>query len=92
MKMAGNEHRTSMLQVLSQEGVFVCMKLTIKLEMPCVDTIYDNVQSLEGSTTLLLVVACDYFCLRLESFSSITVFYFFFNSGLFAILASRCFT
>lgn len=47
--------------------------------MPWVDAIYDNAQSLEGFTKLLLVVACDYFCLHLESFSSITVFYGFFQ-------------
>lgn len=69
----------------------MCMKLIIKLEMLCVDTIYVNVQSLEDSTKLLLVVAYDYFCPHLESFSSITVFYIFFILGLFAILASRCF-
>lgn len=69
----------------------MCMKLIIKLEMPCVDTIYDNVQSLEGSTKLLLVVACDYFCLHLESFSSITVFYAFFQLRFICYISIKMF-
>ena len=89
--MAGNEHKISVLQVLSQEGVFVCMKLIIKLEVPCIDAIYYNVQSLEGSTKLFLVVACDYFCLHMESFSSITVFYLFFQLGFICYISIRIF-
>lgn len=47
------------------------------LEVPCVDTVCDSVESLECPTKLLLGVECGYFCLCLKS-SSITVFGFFF--------------
>lgn len=67
------------------------MKLIIKLEMLCVDTIYDNVRTLRSSTRLLLVVACDYFCLHLESFSSITVFYVFFQLGFICYISIKMF-
>lgn len=63
------------------------------LEVPCVDTLCDSVESLECPTKLLLGVECGYFCLCLKS-SSITVFglFFFFNLASFAILPSKCFT
>lgn len=53
------------------------------LEVPCVDTVCDSVESLECPTKLLLGVECGYFCLCLKS-SSITVFgcFFFFSTQL----------
>lgn len=87
--MPGNEHKILMLSRYSHKTV--CMKLIIKLEMPCVDTIHDNVQSLEGSRKLLLVVVCDYFCLHLKSFSSITVFYVFFQLRFICYISIKMF-